>query len=369
MQHPDVHPASLEEKMEEIGASTSALGKQYLDSLRKEKVETPVLFDRDVTGNSLLDNVHALIEELRAQGERPETISAIVEEFLERKFEPGSATQDQHGTCAAESAKFLFSYHNPGEWARVLRELICFGESTVAGGAVIRVPRDLGKRDRSAAREYTDAVAQAALMNLAAYEGEEYSNKRDGFTRNKGLQKQRFEGGLTTEQSQYVFEQLTGRAYTGIEDKNTLIALVKRYGHYLPVALEWEGEGAHQVVVTRYDEKTSRVYFRNPHGPDFGPDVVDGATERQNPPRRVEQGDIGEESMTIEDFREHVLSAELPQEDLLAFKQGVNVDGPRVEFGESRTEKNDPAVAGNISAFRTRLGGIDGFRSDSAFAA
>ena len=71
------------------------------------------------------------------------------------------------------------------------------------------------------------------------------------------------------------------------------------------VNLKWEPT-AHAVAVTRVD--SDRVYFRNPWGETTEPK----GTMYSSPPRRLENPDIREESMTLSDFRNILQMAFVP---------------------------------------------------------
>ena len=70
--------------------------------------------------------------------------------------------------------------------------------------------------------------------------------------------------------------------------------------------VKWGG-GVHAIEVTKIEN--GRVYYRNPWGPNgVGPTDPPGETgASRTPPRRVEDGANGVESMTVEDYNKRAL--------------------------------------------------------------
>src|SRR5262249_37343040 len=72
--------------------------------------------------------------------------------------------------------------------------------------------------------------------------------------------------------------------------------------------VDWGAGASHIVEVTKVEN--GRVYFRNPWGGNVpgvsagvGPTDPAGPTPARVPPRRVEDGDNGIESMSVEDYK------------------------------------------------------------------
>lgn len=99
----------------------------------------------------------------------------------------------------------------------------------------------------------------------------------------------------TIETAQTLYQALTGRRFRLSTSAEELVATLREGARGILVELPW-GEGRHQVVVTRIEER--RVHFFNAQRVEAPAGSVLG---RPGPERRVEPN--GEESMDLVRFR------------------------------------------------------------------
>jgi hypothetical protein len=334
-----------------------------------KKIKTDDFDALDRTGKTVLDNLHRIHSAASLQGienhivPSPPTPDAVKEwrahlaaAAIERLFHPGRANQDQHGTCAAETIIRLIGTVRPGEWSRLVADLIVDGESELsAPGAVpplkVKPAEDWALADESRSREAFDALLQSALMGRAAQKADpnfSYSNIQDAFVGPSGnIQYETDAHGNPIQEVDHlgnpVFEPdgVTPK-YTkrnGMDDDCALelisaldgaphvcldkIELRKQLGRSFAerlgrlaeqcggiyVALKW-GTGAHAVMLQRYDPVSDTLIFSNPQGKDpnrNNGDVIPG--NAGEPQRQIVDNELGEQSMTRQLFEQLLQSA------------------------------------------------------------
>ncbi len=265
--------------------------------------------------------------------------SAVTEQLLQEVANPDRhINQHNRGTCTVTSMSHTLARHNPAEYARLVTDLATTGQSRLANGQTIQVPGQGAWRQDNSNRSHPERLLQSALMDYGR-PGANYQNWNagadgtrntadDGFPDPTNPNLRSLDGfadrngsGLTPDEEVRVLEGLHGReyeVYTGSRNfrddqkdmTNRIQSELRKTGTPVQVNVRWGSGGSHAVEVTRV--QNGRVYFRNPWG---GGNV--GATGTNNgtaanstgagPTRRVEDGTTGEESMTMADFRKHIL--------------------------------------------------------------
>jgi hypothetical protein len=281
--------------------------------------------------------------------------------MVERLLHYGTSTQGAHGACGAETINRIFQNRDPGEWARVAADLVLTGQSELRFGQKLRMPDDINLPDKNKERERFDAVMQAALMNAAAPAGSVYKNSKDGFinTQTKLLE----ESGTTEEAAKRILEAVSYRTavdgtlvaadhkwvtsdtikYGGLLDQ--LVAEAEKRPCY--IVLEWPKSPEFHAVMLEGAERDGagnimRVKFSNPHGYDSGSKNQESLVE---PTRRIEDNQVGLQSMTVDDFMRYFSKA-LVQ---------VHAD-----TGNQETElsKKVQAISLKVRLFEQHLGGL-----------
>ncbi|MGA9523309.1 MAG: hypothetical protein WBV82_17710 [Myxococcaceae bacterium] len=275
-------------------------GQGKLLDLAKRNVEgQPALLDKDAEGVALLDRLHSLAtdplnENFERHGiDREELLASILQECSK----PGQINQDGHNTCTATSMQYLLCDQNPAEYVRLMEGLLSGdGKVEMRGGQTLKLEQDSIAPDSSTRRSASERVFQSAMMEYANG-GESYSTTDD---QSRGKKLWLFDyshEGLNADAQERGLEALFGRDYK--QHNGEVIGLVtERSPEDTYVRMSWgEGkEGGHAVVATRVED--GRVYFRNP----WGPTGDKAGTTYEDPPRRLENPSIREESMTVEEF-------------------------------------------------------------------
>lgn len=244
--------------------------------------------------------------------------------MLERVYHPGLSTQDQHGTCGAESIVRLFNIKDIGEWARVSQELVTSGKSRLRFGTLVQMPDDFTKPDASSNRSNFDALLQSSFMNAAAPDGFKYSNSKQVYINKTDISEVRPEG-MASDAAKALIESFSVRDGAGtpqlsphrlvskeivtgaglheallkevnVKDKNG-VAKKPTY-----IVLKWPHQDALHAVILLGRDDEGNVVFSNPHG--ATKDKNNGDT-LSNPPRTIVENAVGRQSMTLDDFKRH----------------------------------------------------------------
>lgn len=305
-----------------------------------------VLLNQDHLGQSLLEGLAELIAApWYASFEKDR--KTIIENFFVELAWPGQLNQANHATCGTGLAYPLY-LEWPAEAVRIMTALLSEkGETTVRNGALLKRARYVTDADRSdKQRSISEKLIQSALMELANGTNIDYCNHCDEhFHPVTGVI---YGSGLRETEIAYLYEAIFGKkSIIYLKDQQvgnqvkrgsieTLLDIIKsQQPGFVPIGMHWASgmggeklerkhiaeqvkgqtiynephhvltggpnrrygpDGYHFVLVTEIRE--GRVYFRNLHGPsNYQP-----GTELQNPPRKVEDPQIGLESMTLTEF-------------------------------------------------------------------
>ena len=299
-----------------------------VDSLNAEKILEqidlngfPVAFNLVRVAAGLQHNIQAQKEYLKA--------------FVERLNEPGSSTQQNHGTCGAESILRFMNLTDKGEWSRVASDLILRSRSELRKGLKISPAKDWIKLDISPGRHPLDALLQSSLMAAAAPDGYAYLNKFDKFVPIKGNGVPK-DAGFSLDAMKDVLTQFSKeKGFDWVESYQLEDSIL--FNHLLPrsptdcpvlAVLRWptntDPNGAHAVLVLPSD--TTRVSISNPHGEIRGPGGVPLANGTQlglshgGPDRRIDDNRVGLQSMDHNTFKLYTTSILVRSEDLKSHK-------------------------------------------------
>jgi hypothetical protein len=230
----------------------------------------------------------------------------VMENLLNELATPNThINQDNKGTCTCTSMSYALAKNNPAEYARIATDLLTTGQATLKTGSVVSPPLDGFAFDGSQ-RSASERLIQSALMNLGM--GGNYSNVRDQHVVT-GVR------GLTYAQEAIVAVALNGKWFSvHTEDVLGRVKSDLKEGNVpVLVNLRWGGRNsAHAIQVEKIEN--GRVYFRNPWGGNI-PGVQPGVGNTGHIPgpggplRRVEDGQNGIESMSVEVFEGIALSA------------------------------------------------------------
>lgn len=240
--------------------------------------------------------------------------------MLERVYHPGLSTQDQHGTCGAESIVRLLNIKDIGEWARVSQELVTSGKSMLRFGTLVQMPDDFTKPDASSNRSNFDALLQSSFMNAAAPVGFKYSNSKQVYINKTERSEVRPEG-MASDAAKDLIESFSFRDVSGTLERSPHRLVSKEivtgaglHEELLKevagppqkptyISLKWPHQDAlHAVVLFAYSPNTKEVFFSNPHGETKGKENGD---KLSNPPRTIVENALGRQSMTLDDFKRH----------------------------------------------------------------
>lgn len=340
-------PAQDQGKTLNVFEGASMDGKEALAKLMKKDVNgTPALMSKSTgTTGKLIDHLDRLnstnIAPNVADGSgTPANKRQVTEDLLKELANPNqNINQDNRGTCAPTSISYKLAVLNPAEYARIVTDLTTTGQSTLANGSTIQPPADAFMQDNSN-RSVSERLLQSSLMNLA-YRGT-YQNWNpgadgtrgtpdDGFLAQGGGTSRFLDGappgtvGLSPEQETTVLNATTGktyRNYTGeadaIPDNLDMLNKTKeqlKAGKGPVHAYVFWRTVHHGVEILKVED--GRVFFRNPVGGNIpgvangvGPTDV-GPTPPRTPPRRVEDGPNGIESMSEADFMSRVAGLQI----------------------------------------------------------
>ena len=266
----------------------------------------------------------------------PANKKQVTEDLLKELASPSqNINQHNRGTCTVTSMSYNLANQNPAEYARLVTDLATTGKSKLANGDTITPPADAFIQDNSN-RSVGERMLQSSLMNYGAKGN--YQNWNAGPDGVRGTPDDGFAdptnptsrsldgippngGGLVYDQQIKVLEGLTNKSYEHYDGswnfRNDKVDIFEKTKDQLKAGngpvytrLDWAG-GGHAVEVTKIEN--GRVYFRNPWGGNIpgvsngvGPTDPAGAPPVRNPPRRVEDGPNGIESMSEADYKKLV---------------------------------------------------------------
>lgn len=322
--------------------NTTPNGRDALIALMQKDIKgTPALLNKDSQGKTTLDNLDRLakgtMDARVADGAGTPANKARVSEDLLKELSNPSQNVNQHnrGTCTVTSMSYNLANQNPAEYARLVTDLSTTGKAKLANGDTITPPADAFIQDNSN-RSVGERLLQSSLMNYAT--GGNYQNWNagadgvrgtpdDGFPDPTNPNSRSLDGvppngsGLDYDQQVKVLSALTNKKYEHYDGswnfRDDKVDILEKSKDQLKAGngpvytrVEWAG-GGHAIEVTKIEN--GRVYFRNPWGGNIpgvstgvGPTDPVGPTPNRNPPRRVEDGPNGIESMTIDDYKKHV---------------------------------------------------------------
>ncbi len=299
------------------------------------------IFDKDQKDNTLLDNLHGLSQKPLAGEFAKNGVSRadLLGDVVRETENPGaSIAQHDRGTCTVTSLQYNLARRNPAEYARLMTGLSSpKGEVEMANGDTLK--RDAGSEapDSATKRSNSSRVFQSAMMEYA--NGDLfYDNKVDSHSRSDtGAVVAEAEEGERTGSGLYDYEYDRANAALFGESKLYQGKGSDMFEHLegvkpgeAVVALKWSENGdKHKYHAVSFEKiEDGRIYFRNP----WGKNHMAPGTQREPPPRLVEDGWQGLESMSLEDMgsRIEAVSLSKPKTDWLdAF---TSVDGFKAKF-------------------------------------
>ena len=263
----------------------------------------------------------------------PASKKQFTEDLLKEVANPNqNINQHNRGTCTVTGMTSGLADKNPAEYARIATDLATTGQSKLANGDTITPPADGFAQDNSN-RSTGERLMQSALMNYGK-PGGGYQNWNagadgvrgttdDGFADATNPTARSLDGfppnssGLVAKEEERVLSALHNKkmeAYEGSmnfrDDKKDILEKtqdqLKAGKGPVQTDVTW-GTAGHAVEVTKIEN--GRVYYRNPWGGNIpgvnagvGPTDPAGPTPTRVPPRRIEDGANGIESMSQEDY-------------------------------------------------------------------
>ena len=287
-----------------------------------DKISDGVYQSEDKDGKQVIDHLIEIA--------KPEYKEKYLQPMIERTLECGVSTQDQHGSCGAESLIRIFNVHDVGEWARVAKELITQNYSELRFGEPLEVPPDARQIDASADRTPFDRLLQSAFMNAAAPRNMEYSNQKQKFvdTLTKTIEEEgtvdaaaaRLLNGFTSRMAGCYEPQKHSRVTSEIAIGGCLVDALVNESKGPPskpmyIVLKWpDGADLHAVVLKGQDGK-GNILFSNPHGAvkDAAGNIFSDGSQLSYPSRMLVNNSVGLQSMTRADFERHFTNVILPE--------------------------------------------------------
>ena len=324
--NPKFEKLSPEERQKTLNVYGTATpeGRTALNGLLDKEVNgKPALLDKAKDGTTALDNLDRfansnLDKRLTSFG-KPEDKSKVLSGLLQEMNAPAQTiNQGDRGTCTVTSMTHRVADKNPGEYSRLVTDLATKGEAKLTNGDTIKPPADGFMEDRGG-RTTSERLLQSALMNYAR-PGEGYQNWNPGKDGTRGTPDDGFSdptnpssrsldgyppngGGLTYDDNMKVLKGLHGKDFNRHTDDllNRTKKEIDAGRGPVFTGVAWDG-GMHAVEITKVEN--GRVYYRNPWGPDGvgKTDAADVTGLDRKPPRRVEDGANGVESMRVEDY-------------------------------------------------------------------
>jgi hypothetical protein len=265
----------------------------------------------------------------------PANKAQVTDDLLKELANPGKyINQNDRGTCTVTSMTYKLAEKNPAEYARLNADLSLNGIAKLQNGKTIEPPAD-GFLNDSSGRSVGERMLQSSLMNYA--NPGQYTNwhpgadgKRgtpdDGYpSANKKKPNERAidglpphgRSGMTPEKQVEVMNALYGKNHeykegSGKDMKESVEEQLKAGKSPVYTVVQWGDKSTHVVEVTKVED--GKVYWRNPwggnvSGGDYGVGPTDDPTKPipadRKPPRRIEDGPNGIESMSVEEYQKH----------------------------------------------------------------
>jgi hypothetical protein len=306
------------QKMLNLFENTNSAGRDALYGLLYKTVDgKPALQKTDSSGTTLLDNLDKMAStplspRLKDINGDPQNKAEMLGDLLQEVNQPSqNIAQENRGTCAATVPTHMLAQKNPSEYARLITELSTKGQATLANGATLEPPSDAFREDNSG-RSVGERLMQSGLMNYGRPDGNYRNNSQNGITDGTVPGGVRHDGytsgsaGLPPYGQQKVMEGLFGKRFdhrirNSNDDGKDFMKQIQddlnNGKRPISASVAW-GTGGHAVEIEKIEN--GRVYFRNPWGQGVGPN---GPSQKNGPPRNVENSNTGEESMTIEEFQ------------------------------------------------------------------
>lgn len=329
-----------------VFTETTPKGRAALQGLlQREIYGVPALLTHGVNPGSpsLLDQLDRLSStplDARLTDPRGKLVphSQITEQLLEVVSDPGNAIFQARGTCTPTTVAHGLATTKPAEYARLATDLATTGSAKLANGDTISVPGRSAwmSTPPSDIRTDPERLIQSSMMDYAR-PGKEYVNYNigpdgryatadDGFvnpSNPKGPRSMdgwpdRPHSGLNPGEGKRVldgiynksFEPYAGEKYSNDEKQdmmNGIRGALGRGSPFINAGIRLGEDGHHTVEISKVDH--GRVYFRNPWGTNgVGRNgSIHGTKDNdtyEGPLRRTENGNQGEESMSIDDFKE-----------------------------------------------------------------
>ena len=274
------------------------------------------LSELDSQRDTVLDNLAQFKRGLEAEGLPPHVQQELLDLFVERLHHPGTASQRSYGTCGAGAILAHVRYNDPGEWSRIVTQLILDDYVILRDGRRISCsPSDFTK-DVSG-RNAFDALLQTAVMQAVAPPGHDYDVAIDGFRdRVTGVE---VAGGTYDERAALffnsVYEDTLRRPFQIVQGpwnnippaiQSRILNLGSEEAVY--VALSWpSGSDSHALLAEGFNSSSGEVEVINPHGPDElksnGDILTDGVV------RRIISNSVGKQGIDFDKFKQHFQSA------------------------------------------------------------
>ncbi len=326
--------------------TASAAGRESLMKLLDKDIKgTPALLNKASDGTTTLDALNRVATgkidpRIGDASGTPANRAQVTDDLLKELANPGqNINQNNRGTCTVTSMTYKLADQNPAEYARLSADLSTNGIAKLQNGDTIEPPADGFLHDNSG-RSVGERMLQSSLMNYAN-QGQ-YTNWHPGADGKRGTPDDGYPSADKKNPNQRAIDGVPPNGGSGmVEDKQVKVmnALYgKNYEYYkgsfnfkddakdmqnkteeqlkagkTPVytIVQWGG-GTHAVEVTKIEN--GRVYWRNPWGGnipgvDNGVGPTDDLTKpipARTPPRRIDDGPNGIESMSIEDYLKNV---------------------------------------------------------------
>ena len=261
----------------------------------------------------------------------PANRAKVMEDLMNELSNPAqNINQGNRGTCTVTSMTYGLAEKNPAEYARLVTDLAINGQTKLANGDTIQPPAD-GLAQDNGSRSVGERLLQSSLMT---YANPTYQNFNAAALTNPNVNidgvPPGFGSGMNPDNQSKVLGALHNRKYEVVTEikynfvaaNKDVLAMTKleleKRGGPVYTWVDWSSPGSpgsHIVEVTKIEN--GRVYFRNPWGGNIpgisngvGPTDV-GATPARTPPRRVEDGPNGIESMSTDDYLKGIIGIDI----------------------------------------------------------
>lgn len=286
--------------------------------MNREQNGKPVALDRDSKHRTLLDNLHTMATRPPASeiSRHGITQAELLQSTMAEANRPGESNQSSEGTCTVTSMQHALTARNPAEYVRLISGLTGpDGEVQLRKGDTLKRDEGSAAPDSATGRSHTERIFQSSMMEYSNGAMWNYDNASDKSTLSVGsagrwaasaVGKETERGGLRVEEMKRGYDALFGTdAQLNHGDAGKLIqGLESQKPNTALLAMRWGTEGHSAHAVTFEKVENGRAYFRNPWGRNF---EMQG-TSKDPPPRQVEDGFTGLESMTVAEARQRLFA-------------------------------------------------------------